>query len=173
MPKSKRLCEAKTLVLGEKDGSYFGKCINYPNKCKRKTIPQQDFKRYIVPEWYKEGRIIYKMSIVEYENMIKKKQAELESIEKLVHEITLEPAYEKYKQYEEMKTLNNTLENKVLYLQEEKQKQEENIKKLLEIEQSMKEELNSLQCEKDLLEGKYQKTVQYKIKSIIQRIVGI
>ena len=79
----------------------------------------------------------------------------------------------KYKQYEEMKTLNNTLENKVLYLQEEKQKQEENIKKLLEIEQSMKEELNSLQCEKDLLEGKYQKTVQYKIKSIIQRIVGI
>lgn len=161
------------IVLGEKDGSYFGKCINYPNKCKRKTIPQQDFKRYIVPEWYKEGRIIYKMSIVEYENMIKKKQAELESIEKLVDEITLEPAYEKYKQYEEMKTLNNTLENKVLYLQEEKQKQEENIKKLLEIEQSMKEELNSLQCEKDLLEGKYQKTVQYKIKSIIQRIVGI
>lgn len=158
-----------TIVLGEKNGEYFGKCKNFPKRCKRKTIPQKDFEQYIVQEWFKEGRIVYKMSIAEYENKIREKRKELERMEKCIQEITMKPEYIRNKEFEEIKENNIILKNKVSNLQEKQKEQEENIKKLMLSEESMKNELCILRKEKEKVVDKYQKTLRYKIERISGR----
>lgn len=155
------------IVLGEKEGNYFGKCTNFPKSCKRKTIAQADFEQYVVQEWFKEGRIIYKMPIVEYENEIKKKRGELEKLEALIQEIKLKPEWIRNEEYEEVKSINGTLKMQLLNSQEEQQKQEKKISTLLLQMGSMKDELTGVQKEKDILLKKYEKTLRYKIEKII------
>lgn len=160
------------IVLGEKEGNYFGKCTNFPKSCKRKTIAQADFEQYVVQEWFKEGRIIYKMSIVEYENEIKKKRGELEKLEALIQEIELKPEWIRNEEYEEVKSINGTLQMQLLNSQEEQQKQEKKISTLLVRMGSMKDELTGVQKEKDILLKKYEKTLRYKMEKMIEKILG-
>ena len=94
------------IILDKRGNSYFGKCTNFPKTCGSKTIPQSDFKHYEIQTWYKEGRIIYKMSIAEYENEINKKKEKLNELQQSLLEITSCPDYLRNEKYKEIESDN-------------------------------------------------------------------
>ena len=158
------------IILDKRGNSYFGKCTNFPKTCGSKTIPQSDFKHYEIQTWYKEGRIIYKMSIAEYENEINKKKEKLNELQQSLFEMTSCPDYLRNEKYKEIESDNTKQKQKINRLNDKICDQKNEIDKLLMDIKSMKDDIQNLQKEKEIIEDKYERTLKGKVEFIYKRV---
>ncbi len=168
------------LVLGKKDG-FYAKCTGYPKVCSKKTIPIAKIEDYVVNnEEEIAERLIKNMTEMEYKKRIEEYNNRISIFEERIKNLNIyieskekelfliDEELEKKRFFEERRLLKQEVEEikiEVSKIQEENSDKDEIIRDKDNIINKLNNEINH---QKEL----YQKTIDFKMRKIVARLLN-